>query len=130
MQETVEVEHWRPMLQQGLLLMRVHTNPDGSKNRAKCKLACPYPMLVNILMRQNAELTALVPPRHQNDDFSFDCFEVVTALKIAAEYGDTSAFLLRSDQHLVAKLMGKTSWLPSRHGDVCHGSSQEHMNLY
>eukprot|EP00971_Amphidinium_carterae_P325461 6455728-Amphidinium_carterae.1 len=105
MQETVEVEPWRDLLQRGLLLMRVHTNRDGSKDRAKCKLACPYPMLVNILTCQNAAFKALVPPRHQSATFSYDCFEVVTALKIAAEYGDIGAFVLRSDIPLRDKLM-------------------------
>eukprot|EP00971_Amphidinium_carterae_P263075 5219380-Amphidinium_carterae.1 len=81
MQERVPIKTWLPMLQKGLLMMSA--DPE---DRSKCKLACPYPMLVNLFICQNSAFKALVPPFHTISKFSFDCFEVVTALKIAAEY--------------------------------------------
>eukprot|EP00971_Amphidinium_carterae_P170088 3370150-Amphidinium_carterae.1 len=55
-QETVLVEQWRPVLQKGLLMMRTSTLPSGVEDRNRCQLACPYPMLVNMLIRQNDAL--------------------------------------------------------------------------
>eukprot|EP00971_Amphidinium_carterae_P295419 5867023-Amphidinium_carterae.1 len=99
MQEATHIDLWSPMLHRGLLSIIAVTD-----DRRICKLACAYPMLVNMLIRQNDALKALIPPTHMTSKFSYDCFEVVTALKIAAEYGSISAFLLRADMPLLAKL--------------------------
>jgi hypothetical protein len=98
-QEIVEIDRWSSMLQKGLLWM----SPSG-RDRTHCKLSCPYPMLVNMLIKVNDRFAFLVPPVFPESDYSFESFEVITALRIAADCGNLQAFRGRATRDVLKEL--------------------------
>ncbi len=73
-------------------------------DRILCRLSCPYPMLINMLIKSNSKCWLLQPQTFFRSDHSSECFEVVTALRIAAGYRDLRTFCGRADVCVLDKL--------------------------